>query len=33
MGRDMHCRIDPYWIKASALRAAPPAALAPGVRP
>jgi len=27
------CRIEPYWIKATTLRAAAPAALAPGVRP
>jgi hypothetical protein len=27
------CRVEPYWIKATALRAAAPAAHAPGVRP
>jgi hypothetical protein len=27
------CRIEPHLIKATALRAAAPAALAPGVRP
>ena len=29
----MDCRVEPYWIKAAALRAAAPAAHAPGVRP
>ena len=28
-----HCRIEPYWIKATALRAAAPGAHAPGLRP
>ena len=27
------CRVEPYWIKSAALRAAVPAALAPGCGP